>query len=348
MENTASEVLVGLEEIQGRIGHVQKALIDMLKSLQAGAKTEAVKAALLKLEETQKNIGEIQTDIIRKFQSAAAEFPQTGLKAADEKRAPEVAHKQTAASTNFSGPAVDLKKWLAERGISIQGMRESSGLDEAADSAAAFLGKHFSSLRAFHDAIRRRIGGAQSGPFPCEGLPPQGINNIVSLGNMLHRCGFFSQFKYVRTPAKKVVFEPQNIGKVTNFFNGDWLERYSRSLVKESVVKAGGSFFDEQLLLGPKVVFPDMTEGELDLLLGLQDGRVIWLECKTGRWQDFVARYKNIQKNYLRLSQQHSALVLLDPLSDVEKNSASALSSMSVMHIEELPGWLDKAVAAIA
>lgn len=364
MENMlqTESILIELEEAQALIGKIQKSMITSASNASSDGWVKTVMATLDMLESVQRVIGEAQSGIFKYLsmnEVVAEPAGETSVHdvCADVSLAASAPRHEAVGGTGMESPlpesgideALDPVKWLAKRGISVMGKREECGIDAAADSAACFLGDRFDVLRDFYSAIKRSITlNEPSFKFFVDEKPSQTISDICAFGTMLHRSAFFSSYKYVNCSKQGgrrfAQWFPARDGKVINFFNGLWLERYVYNVVRKKCVEVFGVFDERHMLPGARVCFPDGGDGELDLLLSLPDGSPLWIECKTGVWQTYVARFHGLQKKHLKIPPESAALVLLDSMKEAEKKSASELSSMVVMNIGEFHGWLENAL----
>jgi len=243
-------------------------------------------------------------------------------------------------------PCLDPLTWLADRRIKVRRLPEPTALEGAFDELALFLGERLVTVRPFYDAVKRRVAGRSfARTLDLTPHPPQTRSDITTFGRMLHSNGFLSQYHYQKS-TRQVVFDPQPDGRVTNFFTGGWLERYVLlTAVRHAELRLPQSLHP-LTRTQVTVELPDSQITELDVLIGLPD-RVLWLECKTGDWQDHARKFDRVAR-HLSIPQSHSALVLLDPLSDSQKQSASALSRMTVLNPEELEEFIEQALATRA
>jgi hypothetical protein len=242
-------------------------------------------------------------------------------------------------STVDSEAPSNLESWLNSRDIRIKQRPAEIELGPSFDRFAQFLGDRFDSLRSFYAAVKQRIGGS---PYPktvsLKNLVPQQIADVAQFGYDLKRNSFLGDFRYDKKQ-KLVFFEPQNHGLVTNFFTGGWLERYVLLKTKEYLSRITNAS-EVEILKNPQIVLPDGSDFELDLLIGASS-IVLWLECKTGsNYPEYVARYGQIAKKYMRIPPTHCALVLLEALTDEEKRNNSHLASMSVINLPDVDSFL--------
>jgi hypothetical protein len=243
-----------------------------------------------------------------------------------------------------AAPCINPVEWLKKCNITLLRTAPTGELDETFDRLALFLGERFHNLRPFYEAVKRRVGGH---PHPravkLTEAPPRVISDICQFATDLHRNGFLSRCRYYRD-TRTLIFDPQMDGRVVNFFTGDWLERY----VLLTALKRAEPLLPEGTqpvaLTKAVVSLPDGQETELDILLGLPD-RVIWIECKTGDWQEHAVKFGRIAR-HLGVPPHQAALVLSDPLTPEQKRNASALSRMTAINPEELEEFVETALSA--
>jgi hypothetical protein len=325
-------VVTELESIQAQIGRIQVSLLTILTNQEVDQWDDAAQDAMIKLESVQRMIGETQVDLVRQMPTP------DGLKAGIETLpGPAVAEEP---AEGRAGAGIAIREWLTDKGIELLGAKALSGLDAAADRAALYLGDNFNELDGFYEAIKLNIHGRHNKWHKLEDKPPEMINKVIQFGSMLHGCSFLSEFKYIRSK-KSAVFVPLSDGRVQNFFTGGWLERYVLHNVSEIYQTTYGRPLTSDLILhGGTARLPDGRNTEFDLLFSLPDQRVIWLECKTGKWQNYTARFKEINQNFMQLPPEQAALVLLDAIDAANKASATELTGMTVMGLQEMKEWL--------
>jgi hypothetical protein len=344
--------LIELELLQRKLGQIQMSLFAILTDEVEDEWDVAAQEAILKLEDLQCGVGDVQTILLEPLHRAAplSTEDRVETESNESERAPAVEDR----GTDDARPTVEFQsphEWLLTRGIEIRSMPEPGGLDEAADRAARFLGDRFENLAPFYDALKRRVSGNTRIRWLAVGdLSAGAISDICQFGAKLHGAAFLAEFRYHKrgipqAPANQPViwFKPVEDGRVTQFLTGGWLERYVRQVISGAIEEITGSWDQSRLLSGVLVRLPHGRDAEFDFLVGLAGGEVIWLECKTGDWQTYVERYRDLNQNHMRLPPERAGLVLLQQLEPHEKNSATDLAGMSVMHVGELRAWLQSA-----
>lgn len=326
-----------MEKIQAHIGNVQLNLLQILTDGHNDKWDDIAQNSLIQLERLQRGIGEAQVDLVQQLDACdiLVEHESTSkLAEQDLGTRPKLKQKPK---------LINPKLWLENRGFVIT-PREACGLDEAENRAALFLGNHYRSLKDFYDSIKQTVARQKRNKWlSVEGLAEEKLVKLLKFGNMLKDSSFLSEFRYVRKD-KKVFFIPLDDGRVTNFITGGWFERYILQCIQQRYHEITGARNNAATLHGAKVEMPNGRKTEFDLLIGISDKIILWIECKTGDFQNYVTRLREINQHFLNLPANQAALVLLEPLASGNKASASELSGMSVMHCSELSEWFDSAM----
>lgn len=346
---TVKSVVEHLESIQQRIGESQLLLLDILTDGNLDDWDRPAQSGLLQLELVQRSIGDTQAMLVQ------AMPVQSALPSAAWAPAPN-GHSLVEQEVLIAEDVDEADTWcpapqerLAELNIQVKAELATTGVDAAADRAARLLGDRYDTLESFFASLKRKVqvpGGM--GRFRVDGLAPDALKDILDFGNRLRAIGFLSKFLYLRngesgdprsTPV--LLFKPMNDPRVSDFFAGGWLERYTYHVVRERLQKASHPAVDRCTVRNVEVEFPDLSRGEFDVLATLPGSRLLWLECKSGVWQDCVDRLQLVKEEYLRLPAHACALILAQPIDEVAKASASEIVGMTVMHFSDLEQWLD-------
>jgi hypothetical protein len=346
-------VVTELETIQQDIGKSQVELLQVLADETEDEWDCPAQTGLLKLEIVQRTIGEIQMLLVEVM--PACEPPS-----AEHAPAEPVALARPAgdgggvAGVQPSVPVRTPQELLRDRGITVKDPEPVNGLDASADRASLLLGEKYAHLESFYRAIKARVASnAASRWFSIAGIPAESRKEIYDFGNRLYAAGFFSDFKifsrgvpHDKNGKPTILFEPLRDQRVKYFFEGGWLERYAFQIVKQQIQKTTGTWCEEQFARGVKIDFPDGGRGEFDVLVSLPGDELLWLECKTGRWQNYIGRFNALNKKYLKIPRERTALVLVQKLDEEAKSSATELTGMTVIRFSELKSWLEKAIGS--
>ena len=340
------EAVQRLEAIQAETGAIQVRLLQVLMDGQVDTWDEPAQQAMIRLEDVQRQVGEIQVQLLRQVPTCGQVGPAEPPRLAVGHPAPGVASEKGAPAPRTSGPAPELtdpRKWLEHKGFQVRSVRAASGLDGAASELACFLGEHFPALQGLYETIKRQIHTPSNPRYSTADLSPADFKIVMHFGVQLKVNSFLEEFRYIRNEGC-VLFKPLGDGRVQNFFTGLWLERYAYSRVQRVYTRLLGDWQAEKVLLGPNVSLPGGSSAELDLLAGAANGQVIWLECKTGPWQNYVTRFKDINTKYLHQPPELAALVLLEEIPESARLSTSELSTLSAIHLPGLDAWLERAI----
>ncbi|MGQ9524209.1 MAG: hypothetical protein ACUVTZ_05135 [Armatimonadota bacterium] len=228
-----------------------------------------------------------------------------------------------------------LIQYLLERGISVKKWREQEEGDEVLDQIALFMGERYHTLRRILELIKRAMNSGNSFTMLLGTQTPEEISNTCQLCTRLHQIAFLSEYEYQRSPRRKLLARPNRIPKALNFFSGQWLERYVKTLVISSARSRG---LHIACLANPQISLPNGDDSELDMLFSIE-GDVYWFEAKTGDYQQYVSRYERIA-SVLQLHRDRAFMVL----TEVTPQTAAALSGLfntTVVPIQDLPATVE-------
>lgn len=333
-------VLTELENAQTHLGQIQVNLLQILTDDQIDDWDRIAQRVLIKLEGIQRSIGETQVEMVRQIKIQIADLQGQEGKTEESSKISE-----DSPVLPPSGKCVDLEKWLTSKGFTIKGSHESQMMDEAADRLALYLGDNFASLEGFYESVKRTVSGHRNNKwFSVKELSGSSITTILNFGNKAKDASFFSEFFYVKRD-KTVMFVPLEDGRVTNFFTGDWFERFVLQRLQRAYRNMTGKKWTEvQSLRGVQVLLPDGRDAEFDLLISLPGKVVVWLECKTGQFSNYIKRLRNINQRFMRLPGEQVSLVIAGEMTQANKASAINLTGFSVINPDEIHDWLRNAI----
>lgn len=202
--------------------------------------------------------------------------------------------------------ALAVYDWLIAKGITVKNYREQSTADMVFDQLAAFLGERFENLSRVHECIRRSLSTGSSFTLNLSSSSQAEIADSTQFCTMLHSYAFLSSYKYNKY-TKTIYAIPQRVGKVINFFTGGWFERYIYLRILSLLSQNRLEF---TCLINPQIIFSNGDDFELDLLF-LVDNQPLWVECKTGEYQAYIAKYSDARK-LLSIPKPRAILVILD------------------------------------
>lgn len=195
--------------------------------------------------------------------------------------------------------------WLSSCGITVKNYKQQETTDAVFDQLAVFLGERFASLKRLHDQIRRHLSTGDSFTLNLTSSNQEEIANSTQFCTWLYQYAFLSSYRYDKY-SKTLYAIPQRVGKVINFFTGGWFERFVFLKVASLLSQNGVSYVH---LLNPQISLPNGDNFELDLIYLIEDAP-LWLECKTGDYQSYIAKYADVRPT-LAIPKERSILVVL-------------------------------------
>lgn len=233
---------------------------------------------------------------------------------------------------------IDPRAFLELRNVQITHENSQTIIDENTVMLANYIGGKYDYVADFVDLIKKSAVNNRVFSFVLTERPAD-LPYVTQLGNKLHECGFLQDYAYLKT-ARTVRLRANTDGVVQNFFNGAWFEIYTHSVVSECIAQHSGALRDYQILKGACITLRDGSQSEIDLLIGIDPERVVWVECKTGKWQDFTERYKHTG-DILGLGAEEAALVLLKKPGASACKTASTLTDMTVLGVRDFRTWFE-------
>ena len=363
-----STSLQKLEKVQSEVGDVQFQLYEALaEDLLLASTEEGIRKAVVDMEDVQRIVGMIQVSLIKAMvesKKAMRDAPAKQVCAAPPPSvtppvAPVPSQEPQAASlvpaippptAQPKSPVVqpappaeewDVADWLKQRGLTLVGFRPAAPIDEAADHLALCLGDHFEDLEDFYWMLKRQALGGFHNRLGLRGKSEEAKKAIREWGRDLLSRVFLKQFRVDRN-TESVVADLQDLPPIKSFINGDWLERYCFQVVKREADALGLPSI--QIAAGVQVKDSVNKEAEFDLMARDPGGRVMWIECKSGQWRSYLSRYHWLNLDHLGLGPEGAAMAITEKIDDGQCRNACALSGMTVLHIQDLPAWVKKAL----
>ena len=234
----------------------------------------------------------------------------------------------------------EMTAFLVSRGIEIKVVPPETPADSVINSLSMFLGERYQALAPLLSHIKRNMQQGRAFSLSIKGYTQQAVSDVCQFCSRLHTLAFLEEYKYFNSPRFLIHATPSTLPSAQNFFSGQWLERYVLQTVQE-IINSLRFQIDHRLhfayLLNPQIVLPNGNDFELDLIFYLE-GQVYWLEAKTGKYQQHIAKYSKISK-ILNLDESHALMVLTD-ISDDQTAALSSLFSMQVCNLGQLRNQL--------
>jgi len=174
-----------------------------------------------------------------------------------------------------------------------------------------------------HDVIRKSLSSGVGFTLNLSSKSPIEIANATQFCSKLSHYALLATYRYNKY-TKTIHAAPQRNGKVINFFNGGWFERY---IYFKLISLFSQCDLEYTSLIDPQVTFSNGDDSEFDLFF-LIDNRPFWIECKTGDYKTYIAKHSDIRKR-LSIPKERALLVILDVPDDLT-NELSRLHNINV------------------
>jgi hypothetical protein len=189
--------------------------------------------------------------------------------------------------------------------------------------------------------LKRQAMGGSHKRLSLGGKSEEQKGDVRKWGKSLLKQVFLREFR--ADPWNDSVFASlQASPQITGFFTGQWLERYCAGILKREAARAGLSAIE--IAAGVRVKDDVGRDAEFDLLALRPNGKVFWIECKSGKWRDYLSRYRWLNMDHLNLPAAQAALAITEKIDESQSHNAAAVSGMDVLHIQHLPAWVKKAL----
>jgi len=231
-----------------------------------------------------------------------------------------------------------LVDYLKTRDVLVFEGQDELGRNEAFDHLARHIGQHFVHLSPFYEKMKRCVASGRGQRIDIDRYSEKGRSAAVQLGTLLHRHGMLKDFYYHRSPKRQLRVIPTKDGDIAQFLTGGWLEIYATWLLNRRL-KSRMSAAKYQVLQNVKGTLPDGREFEADLMAFVGD-QFFWLECKTGQWQDYSARFRGLVKTF-GVDRKSAGLVLLRAPDSSTRGRATDLLEMTLLALPDLETYFD-------
>lgn len=231
-------------------------------------------------------------------------------------------------------------RFLSDRNIQIKTFQVEDE-NETLDKIALFMGNKYSRIKKVYNSIKSKLNSGMGFWVDLKNATQEEVSYSCQLCNSLYQIAFLSEYKYFKSPQFQIYAKPSRIPTAINFFTGQWLERFIKLEIKNSIRKLGKPVKFE-FLTNPQIILPNGDDFELDLLLYLED-EIFWFEAKTGDYQNYVDKYSRMSK-IMQIDNQHSFMVL----TEVSNQNCVALKQLYGMEVVSIENFSEKFQNAIS
>ncbi len=250
--------------------------------------------------------------------------------------------KQPAVRTSISTPiktivapyedpqATHILQFLQQRGINVRTVPNAQEYDGVFNEMATLMGNKYYNIIPLLEQIKKNMQKGSSFWLNIAQSPQQAIADMTLVCNKLHELTLLRDYLYKKAPQYNISARPSNEPRAQNFFSGQWLERYIAQMMRQFASDAWVTDFE--ILTNPQIIMPNGDHFELDVLVHL-NGRIYWIETKTGHYQDHIGKYSKFAE-LLNLPTGQSVMVLPDANTETTFR-LSLMFKMKVMNLSD-------------
>lgn len=232
-------------------------------------------------------------------------------------------------------------RFLAERNIQVKTFQTDEEIDDVLDNIALFMGNRYNRVKKVYNSIKSKLNSGTGFKLDLKNVTQEEVNYSCQLCNSLRQIAFLSEYKYFKSPQFLIKAKPNRIPVAINFFTGQWLERFIKTEVKNTIRKLERPV-KFAYLTNPQIILPNGDDFELDVLFYIED-EIFWFEAKTGEYQNYVDKYSRMAK-LMQLDSKHSFMVL----TEVNEPNCVALKKVFGMEVVNIESFSEKFQNAIS
>lgn len=223
-----------------------------------------------------------------------------------------------------------LIQFLNSKNIQIDSSNTEIETEKIINNLAVSLANKYNILRELLTNIKRNMNKGGDFYLSIKKLSQNDIAVICQFANRLHNIAFLEQYNYKKSPYYNIFIKTTTLPIAQRFFSGQWLERFVFVTVKKVANKIlyflnndianinsdissncnSNTYSDNYVetknsfsyLLNPKITLENGNKFELDCIFEINK-KIYWIECKTGDYQQYVAKYSKFAKS-LNLEQK--------------------------------------------
>lgn len=270
----------------------------------------------------------------RKSAASSGSAPEAGAEFGTADAVPEDVLQNTAADPGVPGipdvmspvpapvaapaPSVDasetrcgdaLQKFMKDNGFLITRIDNIINESPVWNQMARIIGRDYHAVLPIINALKVSQGRGNRVFLNLSRFDQKTRNACTNLASVLYRNALLVEYRYSSGAVPTLTMRVQKDGAIINFITGHWMEIYVYGMVREILDNYARLYSIEvetysnvQFQMNQKETF------ELDVL-SFVNGIPVWVECKTGEFQQSIVKYKTFGKR-TGIAPEHSFLVL--------------------------------------
>lgn len=213
--------------------------------------------------------------------------------------------------------------WFRDKGITVSPGRLTTAADAVLDEIAADVGRQANQVAPLLSACRRGSALGRSQVVHLRDEPPEASAAITRLASRFHEVGLLSFMRHDR-PSEQLMLRVADAG--VPLLGGGWLERWA---AVRCVRIADRVNREVSVMRNVELEGRSGRPAELDVCLVPEGAEPIIVECRTGSYQELLARADSLRRS-LRLPSDRF-LVLLNDVNPTVAAELTAIHSLTVV-----------------
>lgn len=227
--------------------------------------------------------------------------------------------------------ATHILQFLQQRGINVRTVPSTQDYDGVFNEMATLIGNKYYHITPLLEQIKKNMQKGTSFWLNIAQAPQQAIADMTLVCTKLHELTLLRDYLYKKAPQYNISARPSSEPRAQNFFSGQWLERYIAQMMRQFAVDAWVPDFE--ILTNPQIILPNGDDFELDVLV-YANGRIYWIETKTGHYQDHIGKYSKFAE-LLDLPNDQAIMVLPDITPEIT-HSLSMMYKIKAMNLGDV------------
>lgn len=147
-------------------------------------------------------------------------------------------------------------RFLADKNIQVKTFQTDEEIDDVLDNIALLMGNRYNKIKKVYNMIKSHLNTGTGFRLNLKNATQEEVSYSCQLCNSLHQIAFLSEYKYFKSPQFVINGRPNRIPTAINFFTGQWLERFIKTVVKNSIRKLETPL-KFAYLTNPQIIMPN-------------------------------------------------------------------------------------------
>lgn len=238
-------------------------------------------------------------------------------------------------------PGYFLNSFISSSGMKITGLYSLPRAGSILDRIASFIGGNHDDLKILLSLLKSSQSEGRQITFFLDRIPAPSRGVCIKFCEMLYAHAMLENYYHNRgnsTLIAKLSREPA----VINFITGHWLEIYIFNQLESMLARYRQQYSCEMEAYGNiHISLSDGNNFEMDILCFI-NGQPLWIECKSGDFQNRITKYKNFGARY-HIPLQNSFITVAG-ISEEQASSISQIHSFNICTLKSFRPVISKAL----